>query len=136
MVGLIDDRVVADHLLAFHLAYALPETVVLIAMVAYVASFAISLGPVMWYFCPRSSWLKSGPRQFPWLDSGTPGYRQPLLFSDRNSRPGGLRAHFSRADCVAAGCLLFIVMLAPETKWKDTRGLDGILTLPKQALAS
>jgi len=37
---------------------------------------------------------------------------------------------------LAAAGLLFIVMLAPETKGKTLEELEGILTQPKQALAS
>jgi hypothetical protein len=37
---------------------------------------------------------------------------------------------------LAAAGLLFIVMLAPETKGKTLEELEGILTQPKQALGS
>ena len=39
-------------------------------------------------------------------------------------------------DLLAAAGLLFVVMLAPETKGKTLEELEGMLTQPKPALIS
>ena len=112
--------------------------VVLIAIVGYVASFAISLGPVMWVMLSEifpneeraaaisvvGFWNSLGERQ------------RHAALSHRGGGVGSQQAPFSRYGLLAAAGLVFVVMLAPETKGKTLEELAGMLARPKQVVGS
>jgi len=122
---------------AFHSAHASHETVVLIAIIAYVASFAISLGPVMWVLLSEIF-----PNEERAAAISVVGFWNSLvsasvtLLFPMELATWGPAGTFLAYGLVAAAGLLFILMLAPETKGKTLEELEGILTQPKQALVS
>jgi MFS transporter, SP family, arabinose:H+ symporter len=112
---------------AFHTAA--PSMVILIAIAAYVASFAISLGPVMWVMLSEIF-----PNEQRAAAIGVVGFWNSLvsasvtlLFPKELSSwgPGGT---FLAYGLVAAVGLLFIAVFAPETKGKTLEELAQILT--------
>jgi SP family arabinose:H+ symporter-like MFS transporter len=110
---------------------------VLIAIIAYVASFAISLGPVMWVLLSEIF-----PNEERAAAISVVGFWNSLvsasvtLLFPTELAIWGPAGTFLAYGLLAAAGLLFIVMLAPETKGKTLEELEGILTQPKQALAS
>jgi MFS transporter, SP family, arabinose:H+ symporter len=122
---------------AFHSAHGSHEAVVLIAIIAYVASFAISLGPVMWVLLSEIF-----PNEERAAAISVVGFWNSLvsasvtLLFPMELATWGPSGTFLAYGLVAAAGLLFIVMLAPETKGKTLEELEGILTQPKEALAS
>jgi MFS transporter, SP family, arabinose:H+ symporter len=122
---------------AFHSVHGSHGTVVLIAIIAYVASFAISLGPVMWVLLSEIF-----PNEERAAAISVVGFWNSLvsasvtLLFPMELATWGPSGTFLAYGLVAAAGLLFIVMLAPETKGKTLEELEGILTQPKQALAS
>jgi sugar porter (SP) family MFS transporter len=113
------------------------ERVVLIAIIAYVASFAISLGPVMWVLLSEIF-----PNEERAAAISVVGFWNSLVSASVTLIfPLGLAiwgpaGTFLAFGLLAAAGLLFIVKLAPETKGKTLEELEGILTEPKPALAS
>jgi sugar porter (SP) family MFS transporter len=113
------------------------ENVVLIAIITYVASFAISLGPVMWVLLseifPNEERAAAISIVGFWnsLVSATVTLVFPLELATWG--PAGT---FLAYGLLSAAGLLFIVKLAPETKGKTLEELEGILTRPKEALGS
>jgi MFS transporter, SP family, arabinose:H+ symporter len=130
---------------AFHSAHAAlgigapvsHEGLVLIAIIAYVASFAISLGPVMWVLLSEIF-----PNEERAAAISVVGFWNSLvsasvtLLFPTELATWGPAGTFLAYGLLAAAGLLFVVMLAPETKGKTLEELEGILTQPKQALAS
>jgi MFS transporter, SP family, arabinose:H+ symporter len=130
---------------AFHAAHALlgpgspvsHENVVLIAIVSYVASFAISLGPVMWVLLSEIF-----PNEERAAAISVVGFWNSLvsasvtLLFPTELATWGPAGTFLAYGLLAAAGLLFILILAPETKGKTLEELEGILTQPKQALSS
>jgi sugar porter (SP) family MFS transporter len=111
--------------------------VVLIAIITYVASFAISLGPVMWVLLSEIF-----PNEERAAAISVVGFWNSLVSASvtlifpmevANWGPAGT---FLAFGLLAAAGLVFIVMLAPETKGKTLEELEAILTEPKPALAS
>jgi sugar porter (SP) family MFS transporter len=110
---------------------------VLIAIIAYVASFAISLGPVMWVMLSEIF-----PNDERAAAISVVGFWNSLvsasvtLLFPIEVAAWGPAGTFLAYGLLAAGGLLFVVMLAPETKGKTLEELEGILTRPKQALGN
>src|ERR1700722_7276830 len=113
------------------------ETVVLIAIITYVASFAISLGPVMWVMLSEIF-----PNEERAAAISMVGFWNSLvsasvtLIFPTELAAWGPAGTFLGYGLLAAAGLLFVVMLAPETKGKTLEELAGILTRPKTALGS
>jgi MFS transporter, SP family, arabinose:H+ symporter len=111
--------------------------VVLIAIIAYVASFAISLGPVMWVMLSEIF-----PNEERAAAISVVGFWNSLvsasvtLIFPTELATWGPAGTFLAYGLLAAAGLLFVVMLAPETKGKTLEELEGILTRPKPALGS
>jgi sugar porter (SP) family MFS transporter len=109
--------------------------VVLIAIIAYVASFAISLGPGMWVMLSEIF-----PNDERAAAISVVGFWNSLvsasvtLLFPIEVAAWGPAGTFLAYGLLAAGGLLFVVMLAPETKGKTLEELEGMLTRPKQAL--
>jgi MFS transporter, SP family, arabinose:H+ symporter len=119
---------------AAHVSHA---NVVLIAIITYVASFAISLGPVMWVMLSEIF-----PNDERAAAISVVGFWNSLvsasvtLIFPTELAIWGPAGTFLGYGLLAAAGLLFIVMLAPETKGKTLEELEGILTRPKPALGS
>jgi MFS family permease len=111
--------------------------VVLIAIIAYVASFAISLGPVMWVMLSEIF-----PNEERAAAISVVGFWNSLVSASvtfifpTELATWGPAGTFLGYGLLAAAGLLFVLMLAPETKGKTLEELEGILTKPKQALGS
>src|SRR5258708_5742602 len=128
---------------AFHTAHASPgsgapvshENVVLIAIITYVASFAISLGPVMWVLLSEIF-----PNEERAAAISVVGFWNSLvsasvtLLFPMELAAWGPSGTFLAYGLLAAAGLLFVVILAPETKGKTPEELEGILTPPHQPL--
>jgi sugar porter (SP) family MFS transporter len=110
---------------------------VLIAIITYVASFAISLGPVMWVMLSEIF-----PNEERAAAISVVGFWNSLvsasvtLIFPTELTAWGPAGTFLCYGLLAAAGLLFVVMLAPETKGKTLEELEGILTRPKPALGS
>jgi len=110
---------------------------VLIAIITYVASFAISLGPVMWVMLSEIF-----PNEERAAAISVVGFWNSLISASvtllfpMELAFWGAAGTFLAYGLLAAAGLVFIVMLAPETKGKTLEELEGILTRPKRALAS
>jgi sugar porter (SP) family MFS transporter len=117
-----------------HVSHA---NVVLIAIIAYVASFAISLGPVMWVMLSEIF-----PNEERAAAISVVGFWNSLvsasvtLIFPTELATWGPAGTFLGYGLLAAAGLLFVVMLAPETKGKTLEELAGILTRPKPALGA
>jgi sugar porter (SP) family MFS transporter len=117
-----------------HVSHA---NVVLVAIIAYVASFAISLGPVMWVMLSEIF-----PNEERAAAISVVGFWNSLvsasvtLIFPTELATWGPAGTFLGYGLLAAAGLLFVVMLAPETKGKTLEELAGILTRPKPALGS
>jgi sugar porter (SP) family MFS transporter len=130
---------------AFHASQGQPgvdspvshANVVLIAIITYVASFAISLGPVMWVMLSEIF-----PNEERAAAISVVGFWNSLvsatvtLIFPTELAAWGPAGTFLGYGLLAAAGLLFVLMLAPETKGKTLEELEGILTRPKQALGS
>jgi len=110
--------------------------VVLIAIIIYVASFAISLGPVMWVMLseifPNDE--RAAAISVVGFWNSLVSASVTLLFPTELATWGPAGAFLAYGLLGAAG-LIFIVMLAPETKGKTLEELEKVLTRP-QALGS
>ena len=111
--------------------------VVLLAIITYVASFAISLGPVMWVMLSEIF-----PNEERAAAISVVGFWNSLvsasvtLIFPMELATWGPTGTFLVYGLLGAAGLVFIVMLAPETKGKTLEELEGMLTRPKQALGS
>jgi MFS family permease len=109
-------------------------TVVLVAIAAFVASFAISLGPVMWVMLSEIF-----PNEERAAAISVVGFWNSLvsasvtLLFPQELATWGPAGTFLAYGLLAAAGLLFIVLLAPETKGKTLEELERMLARPKQA---
>jgi sugar porter (SP) family MFS transporter len=130
---------------AFHAAHAAlagsssvsHENVVLIAIIAYVASFAISLGPVMWVLLSEifPNEERAAAISIVGFWNSLVSASVTLVFPIELATWGPAGTFLGYGLLSAAG-LLFILILAPETKGKTLEELEGILTRPNRALSS
>jgi MFS family permease len=113
------------------------ENLVLIAIIAYVASFAISLGPVMWVLLSEIF-----PNEERAAAISIVGFWNSLVSASitlvfpMELATWGPAGTFLAYGLLSAAGLLFILILAPETKGKTLEELEGILTRPSRALGS
>jgi sugar porter (SP) family MFS transporter len=117
-----------------HVSHA---NLVLIAIITYVASFAISLGPVMWVMLSEIF-----PNEERAAAISVVGFWNSLVSASvtfifpTELAAWGPSGTFLGYGLLAAAGLLFVLVLAPETKGKTLEELAGILTKPKPALGS
>jgi len=130
---------------AFQAAHASPgagspaghQNLVLIAIITYVASFAISLGPVMWVLLSEIF-----PNEERASAISVVGFWNSLvsasvtLLFPMELAAWGPAGTFLAYGLLAAAGFAFIMVLAPETKGKTLEELEGILTQPKQVVGS
>jgi sugar porter (SP) family MFS transporter len=108
---------------------ATQATFVLVAIAAYVASFAISLGPVMWVLLAEIY-----PNEQRAAAIAVVGFWNSLvsatitLLFPKELASWGPAGTFLAYGLIAGAGLLFIVMFAPETKGKTLEELAQILT--------
>ncbi|HEY0801810.1 MAG TPA: sugar porter family MFS transporter [Steroidobacteraceae bacterium] len=111
--------------------------VVLVAIAAFVASFAISLGPVMWVMLSEIF-----PNEERAAAISVVGFWNALvsasvtLLFPKELATLGPAGTFLVYGLIAGVGLVFILMLAPETKGRTLEELEVILTRPEQALGS
>jgi sugar porter (SP) family MFS transporter len=108
--------------------------IVLIAIIAYVASFAISLGPVMWVLLSEifPNEERAAAISLVGFWNSLVSASVTLLFPAELST-WGPAGTFLAYGLVSAAGLLFIVTLAPETKGKTLEELERILTRSRRA---
>jgi MFS transporter, SP family, arabinose:H+ symporter len=110
------------------------QSLVLVAIIVYVASFAISLGPVMWVLLSEIF-----PNEERAAAISLVGFWNSLvsasitLIFPLELASFGPAGTFLGYGLISAAGLLFIVALAPETKGKTLEQLEGILLRPKRA---
>jgi sugar porter (SP) family MFS transporter len=109
------------------------ERIVLIAIIAYVACFAISLGPVMWVLLSEIF-----PNEQRGAAISVVGFWNSLVSASITLvfpaelaafGPGGT---FLAYGLVAAAGFVFLTALAPETRGKSLEELEGMLERPRQ----
>jgi sugar porter (SP) family MFS transporter len=110
-------------------------TLVLVALAAFVASFAISLGPVMWVLLSEIF-----PNEERAAAISVVGFWNSLvsasvtLLFPKELATWGPAGTFLAYGLLAGAGLLFIVMLAPETKGKTLEELEQMLARPRQVV--
>jgi MFS transporter, SP family, arabinose:H+ symporter len=111
--------------------------VVLIAIIIYVASFAISLGPVMWVMLSEifPTEERAAAISVVGFWNSLVSATLTLIFPMELTRWGPAGTFLGYGLSAAAG-LLFIVLLAPETKGKTLEELAKLLTKPQQRLGA
>lgn len=107
--------------------------VVLVAIITYVASFAISLGPVMWVLLSEifPNEERAAAISVVGFWNSLVSASVTLLFPTELATWGPAGTFLAYGLLSAAG-LVFIVMLAPETKGKTLEELERILTRPNR----
>jgi MFS family permease len=110
---------------------------VLIAITAFVASFAISLGPVMWVLLSEifPNERRAAAIAVVGFWNSLISSSVTLLFPFALATLGPSGTFLSFATISALG-FVFIVMLAPETKGRTLEELEDILAPAKPALES
>jgi MFS transporter, SP family, arabinose:H+ symporter len=103
-------------------------TLVLIAIIGFVASFAISLGPVMWVLLSEIF-----PNQYRGVAMSLVGFWNSAISASVTFIFPWELSHFGSAGTflgyglMAAAALVFILLFIPETKGKSLEELEGIL---------
>jgi MFS family permease len=104
-------------------------SLVLLAIIGFVASFAISLGPVMWVLLSEIF-----PNQYRGMGMSVAGFWNSavsasvtFIFPWELSHLGSVGT-FLGYGLLAAAALVFVLLFIPETKGKTLEELEGILT--------
>ena len=133
-----DDDIPVDHRLGVTRSAA-PGShsgVVLIAIAAFVASFAVSLGPVMWVMLSEIF-----PNEERAAAISAVGFWNSLvsasvtLIFPKELATWGPAGTFLGYGLLAAAGLVFVLLLAPETKGKSLEELEGMLAGRNRLLA-
>jgi MFS family permease len=101
---------------------------VLIAIIGFVASFAISLGPVMWVLLSEIF-----PNQYRGMAMSLAGFWNSAVSASVTFIFPWELSHFGSASTflgyglMAAAALIFVLLFIPETKGKTLEELEGIL---------
>src|ERR1035437_1717716 len=103
-------------------------SLVLIAIIGFVASFAISLGPVMWVLLSEIF-----PNQYRGMAMSVTGFWNSAISASVTFIFPWELSHFGTAGTflgyglMAAAALIFVLLFIPETKGKTLEELEGIL---------
>jgi MFS family permease len=103
-------------------------SLVLFAIIGFVASFAISLGPVMWVLLSEIF-----PNQFRGMAMSVAGFWNATVSASVTFIFPWELSHFGAAGTflgyglLAVAALIFVLMFIPETKGKSLEELEGIL---------
>jgi MFS family permease len=129
----------ADRLKPYHDALAtaglhIHASVVLFAIIGFVASFAISLGPVMWVLLSEIF-----PNQYRGVAISIAGFWNATVSASVTFIFPWELSHFGPAGTflgyglMAAAALLFILWFIPETKGKSLEELEHLLVCPERS---
>jgi MFS family permease len=138
----LDSKLGADKLKAHQDALKtaglqIRASVVLFAIIGFVASFAISLGPVMWVLLSEIF-----PNQCRGLGMSLAGFWNSAISASVTFLFPWELSHFGPAGTfagyglLAAAAVLFVMIFIPETKGKSLEELEGFLTKDAPAKAS
>jgi SP family arabinose:H+ symporter-like MFS transporter len=118
---------------AFYAARANHSAVILVAIAAFVASFAISLGPVMWVLLSEifPNEERAAAISVVGFWNSLVSASVTLLFPQELASWGPAGTFFCYGLLAVAG-LVFIVLYAPETKGKTLEELATLLARPKE----
>ncbi len=103
-------------------------SLVLVAIIGFVASFAISLGPVMWVLLSEIF-----PNQYRGMAMSVAGFWNSAISASVTFIFPWELSHFGTAGTflgyglMAAAALIFVLLFIPETKGKTLEELEGIL---------
>jgi MFS family permease len=109
-------------------------SLVLYAIIGFVASFAISLGPVMWVLLAEIF-----PNQYRGVAMSAAGFWNAAISASVTFIFPWELSHFGPAGTflgyglLAALTVLFVLCFIPETKGKTLEELEGILLRPEKA---
>jgi MFS family permease len=138
----LDSKLGSARLTPFHDALAtaslnINAAVVLYAIIGFVASFAISLGPVMWVLLSEIF-----PNAYRGAAISVVGFWNSvvsavvtMIFPWELSHLGASGTFFGYG-VMALASLVFVVLAIPETKGKSLEQLEHILVRPEPALAN
>ena len=129
----------ADRLKPYHDALVtaglhIHASVVLFAIIGFVASFAISLGPVMWVLLSEIF-----PNQYRGVAISIAGFWNATVSASVTFIFPWELSHFGPAGTflgyglMAAAALLFILWFIPETKGKSLEELEHLLVCPERS---
>jgi MFS family permease len=130
----LDRRFGADRLAPYrgalpNAALQVNASAVLYAIIGFVASFAISLGPVMWVLLSEIF-----PNQYRGVGMSLAGFWNSAISATVTMLFPWELSHFGTAGTFliygvfAAAALLFVLMMIPETKGKSLEELEKLLT--------
>jgi SP family arabinose:H+ symporter-like MFS transporter len=119
---------------AFSSSATTHQTLILVAIIGYVASFAISIGPVMWVLLSEifPNEERAAAISVVGFWNSLVSASVTLLFPQELATfgPGGT---FLAYGLIAAAGLLFVLLLAPETKGKSLEELEKVLAHGKDS---
>ena len=130
----LESKFGAERLKPFHDALVMAglnirASLVLFAIIGFVASFAISLGPVMWVLLSEIF-----PNQYRGMAMSLAGFWNSAISASVTFIFPWELSHFGPAGTflgyglMAAAALLFVLLFIPETKGKSLEELEAILT--------
>ena len=111
-------------------------SLVLFAIIGFVASFAISLGPVMWVLLSEIF-----PNQYRGMAMSLVGFWNSVVSASVTFIFPWELSHFGSAGTflgyglMAAAALVFVLLFIPETKGKTLEELEGILMRKEKHMA-
>jgi MFS family permease len=129
----LENKFGAERLKPFHDALVtaglnIRASLVLFAIIGFVASFAISLGPVMWVLLSEIF-----PNQYRGMAMSLAGFWNSAISASVTFIFPWELSHFGPAGTflgyglMAAAALLFVLLFIPETKGKSLEELEAIL---------
>ena len=138
----LENRFGTDRLKPYHDSLVaaglnIRASLVLIAIIGFVASFAISLGPVMWVLLSEIF-----PNQYRGMAMSLAGFWNATISASVTFIFPWELSHFGSAGTflgyglMAAAALLFILLFIPETKGKTLEELEGMLMRKEKVPAS
>ena len=109
-------------------AASMNSTLILICILGFVASFAISIGPVMWVLFSElfPNWIRGLAISFVGLINSGISFLVQLVFPWELANFGSALTFLIYGLFALAG-LIFIIMVVPETKGKSLEELETLL---------
>ena len=109
-------------------AASMNSTLILICILGFVASFAISIGPVMWVLFSElfPNWIRGLAISFVGLINSGVSFLVQLIFPWELANFGSSMTFLIYGLFALAG-LIFIIMVVPETKGKSLEELEALL---------
>jgi MFS family permease len=131
------DRAKANHDSLVSASLHLPATLVLVAIIGFVASFAISLGPVMWVLLSEvfPNEYRGGAISLVGFWNSVVSATVTFIFPWELSHLG-TAGTFLGYGLLALAALIFVSLFIPETKGKTLEQLEGILMRDEKAPAT